>query len=107
MQTHKESQGLCIPLAFVVESCEDVPGRIMSRCKIYQRNQDTEETDNVYDENDDFDSRQCTTHEHVDEYGEHQYSPQKESPMPTLPHKSRRVVEGDELQDEICHEETN
>jgi hypothetical protein len=74
-------------------------------CKVHQRYQDTKETDNVDNENDDFDSRQRPTHEDVDEYREHQYSPQKECSMPALSLESRRVVESDELQNKICDKE--
>lgn len=88
LQTDKESQCLRGPLSLVVKGRKDILRGVMCRCQVYQGNQDPEEAENVNDEDNDFNGRQSPADEHVDEYTEHQYSPQEQCGMPILSYVS-------------------
>lgn len=75
LQSDEECQCLSWPLPFVIERGEDSFGSIVVWRKIYQRYQDSEKAQNMHDQDDDFDGRQCAAYEHVDEDTQHQHSP--------------------------------
>jgi hypothetical protein len=57
------------------------------------------------DKNNNFNGRQSTTDEHIDEDAEHQYSPQEQRGMPIFPYVGIRVVQTGKLKDQIGDEE--
>lgn len=66
LKTDKEGQCLSGPLSLIVEGRKNVLGGVVCRREIHQRHQDAEKTQNVNDQDKDFDGRQSPTGEHID-----------------------------------------
>lgn len=90
-----------------MESREDLLSRVVRRGQVDQRNEDTEEAQNMDDENNDFNCWKRSADKNVDEYAEEEHCPQKECPVPALTHECVGIVQTDQLQDQVGNKETH
>jgi hypothetical protein len=68
LQANKESQGLCTPRAFIVESGQDLPCRIVRGRQVDQGYENAEEAQDMHNQNNNFDGGKCTADEDVDDH---------------------------------------